>query len=239
MPTPRRARFVALVDLLARCHIDVDADAFAEGRVVVDGRAITNPAARVRADASVRVVAPKRLRGDIKLSHALDVFAVAVAGRVALDVGASAGGFTTALLARGASRVYALDAGIGQLVGRLRQDPRVVDLEGHNLGALDTTIVPERVDVVTMDLSYLPLADAIDHLDRIELAATTDLVALVKPTFELKRATLAATDTDLADAVERVVKAMTARRWRVVASCPAPRTGRRGAREVFLHARRP
>jgi 23S rRNA (cytidine1920-2'-O)/16S rRNA (cytidine1409-2'-O)-methyltransferase len=238
MPKSRRARFVALVDLLARRRVDVDPAAFTEGRVLVDGRAVTNPAARVRLDASVRVVPTRRLRGDIKLSHALEVFDIAVAGRIALDVGASAGGFTTALVDRGARRVYALDAGVGQLVGRLRQDERVVDLEGHNIGALDTTIVPERVEVVTMDLSYLALAEAIAHVGRIDLAEGVDLVTLVKPTFELHRATLAATDTDITDAVERVAKAMTAHRWRVVASCPAPRTGRRGAREVFLHGRR-
>lgn len=80
---------------------------------------MTNPSARVRADASLRVTAERRLRGDVKLSHALDKFGVMVSGRVALDVGASAGGFTTALLDRDARRVYSVDAGVGQLRGRL------------------------------------------------------------------------------------------------------------------------
>lgn len=102
-----RARFIALNALLARRNIHADEQTIKDGRVVVDGRVITNPAARVRVDASGRVQPECRLRGDIKLSHALDQFDFRIAGRVAVDVGASAGGFTTALLARGAARVYA------------------------------------------------------------------------------------------------------------------------------------
>jgi TlyA family rRNA methyltransferase/putative hemolysin len=189
-----RARFVALVDLLARLRPDVDSDAIADGRLLVDGRVLTNPRSRVRADASLRVAPEVRLRGAIKLACALDEFGLDVVGRVAVDIGASAGGFTTALLERGAARVYAVDTGIGQLVGRLRNDARVENLEGHNLGALDETCVPDRVDVVTMDLSYLPLHDAVPQLARLQLAEDADLVVLVKPTFELRRGALAATE---------------------------------------------
>ena len=127
----------ALEVLLARRNLDVDEQAIKAGRVLVDGRVVSNPAARVRSDASVRVQREARLRGDVKLSYALDRFRVPVADRVAADVGASAGGFTTALLDRGARRVYAIDVGVGQLVGRLRVDDRVVNLEGHNLGSID------------------------------------------------------------------------------------------------------
>src|SRR5205085_5720909 len=121
----RRARFVVLEDLLARRRPDVDVGVIAEGRLLVDGRMVANPRALVRLDASLRVVADHRLRGDIKLSHAIDVLAIPIAGRIAVDIGASAGGVTTALLEHGASRVYAVDAGAGQLRGRLRSDPRV------------------------------------------------------------------------------------------------------------------
>jgi len=158
---PRRARFVALADLLARHRPDVDPSAIAAGRVLVDGRFLTNPAARVRIDATLRVEVPRRLRGDVKLSHALREFAVPVAGRIAVDIGASAGGFTTALLESGARRVYAVDVGVGQLVGRLRADRRVVNLEGHNLGVLDTTVVPDVLQTIVMDVSYLSVADAV------------------------------------------------------------------------------
>src|SRR4029079_8667155 len=93
-----RARFVALVDLLARHHPELDLDVIRVGRVLVDGRVVTNPHARVRADASLRVVPERRLRGAVKLGSALDAFGVDVTGRIAVDVGASAGGFTTVLL---------------------------------------------------------------------------------------------------------------------------------------------
>ena len=197
MAKPRRARFVALTALLARRRFDADVRVITSGRVLVDGRVVANPAALVRSDAALRILPTARLRGDLKLSAALDRLSVPVAGGVALDVGASAGGFTTALLARGARRVYAVDAGVGQLLGRLRADPRVVNLEGLNLGVLDTARVPELVDLVTLDVGYLSLVRAIPQLERVPLRPTTHLVALVKPTFELHRATLASSDHDV------------------------------------------
>jgi len=229
---------VALTSLLSTRHPGVDANAaIASGRVLVDGRPITNPAARVRADAAVQLVPERRLRGDIKLTHALETLHVPVAGRVALDVGASAGGFTTALLGAGARRVYALDAGIGQLVGRLRAEPRVVNLEGHNLGELTRQLVPEPVGVVTMDLSYLPLAQAVPQLAPLDLAADARLLALVKPTFELRRPTLARHPEDVTAAVEAVSVALCHWGWAPLGTADAPITGRSGAVEVFLHAR--
>ncbi len=238
MPRRHRARFVALVDLLARHHPDLDPDAIRDGRVLVDGRVLTNPRASVRADASLRVVSERRLRGAIKLAHALNELALPVTGRIAVDVGASAGGFTTVLLERGATRVYAVDVGTGQLVGRLRNDPRVVNLEGRNLGTLDGSLVSDRVDLVTMDLSYLALHDAVPQLDRLDLSEDADLVVLVKPTFELGRAALAASDRDVAAAIARAADGITTAGWSVAGQCAAPRTGRRGAREAFLHATR-
>jgi 23S rRNA (cytidine1920-2'-O)/16S rRNA (cytidine1409-2'-O)-methyltransferase len=238
VPRRHRARFVALVDLLARLHPDVEPDVIVDGRLLVDGRVVTNPRARVRADASLRVVRERPLRGTIKLAHALDELGLVVADRVAVDTGASAGGFTTALLDAGARRVYAVDAGIGQLVGRLRNDRRVVNLEDRNLGALDRTCVPERVDVVTMDLSYLALRDAVPQLTHLDIAHDADLLVLVKPTFELRRGALAATDADVVAAIASAAAGMVASGWIMVETCEAPRTGRRGAREVFVHATR-
>jgi 23S rRNA (cytidine1920-2'-O)/16S rRNA (cytidine1409-2'-O)-methyltransferase len=155
------------------------------GQVVVDGRIVTNPAALVRLGASIVVVTPRVLRGEVKLQAALDNFQVSVAGRVALDVGASAGGFTRVLPRAGATRCYAVDAGHGQLLGSLRCDPRVVNLESTNLGDLSRRLVPEVIDVITMDLSYLSLASAVPQLDRIAIAGDADLIVLVKPMFEL------------------------------------------------------
>ena len=238
MSKPRRARFVALADLLVSHHPTVDPSVIIEGRVIVDGRVISNPAARVRLDSSIRVSPVRRLRGDVKLSFALDALDIAVVGRVAIDVGASAGGFTIALLDRGARKVYAVDAGIGQLFGRLRTDERVVNLEGHNLADLDPSIVRDEVELVTIDLSYLSVAAAVPQLEHLVLAEQADLVALVKPTFELRRATLAASEDDVADALRNAENAIDHAGWTIIGTSPAPPTGRHGAREVFIHARR-
>jgi 23S rRNA (cytidine1920-2'-O)/16S rRNA (cytidine1409-2'-O)-methyltransferase len=206
--------------------------------VLVDGRVLSNPAARVRLDSSLRVLPARRLRGEIKLSYALDALAIPVADRVAVDVGASAGGFTTALLHRRARRIYAVDVGVGQLLGHLRIDERIINLEGLNLAGLDNHVVPEPVELITVDLSYLALADALPQLEQLTIADNADLVALVKPTFELHRSRLAATDEDLTHATAIAGQAAQRAGWHVRGVSNAPATGRRGALEVFVHARR-
>jgi 23S rRNA (cytidine1920-2'-O)/16S rRNA (cytidine1409-2'-O)-methyltransferase len=238
VPTSRQQRFVALVDLLAQRHPDVSPTAIQETRVLVDGRFVTNPRARVPADASLRVLHARRLRGDIKLSYALDALDVPVGDRVAMDVGASAGGFTTALLDRGAKRVYAVDVGVAQLIGRLRSDSRVVNLEGHNLAVVDRSVVPDVIGLITIDLSYLAVSDALPQLVDLEFEPNADMVVLVKPTFELHAATLAKDQQHVDQAIERAEHAMTRLGWQLRGRCDAPMTGRRAAREAFVHGRR-
>lgn len=210
----------------------------AAGEVLVDGRIVTNPASLVPVGAAIVVRRARPLRGEVKLRAALAAFDVRVEGRVALDAGAAAGGFTRVLLEAGAVRVYAVDAGHGQLLGSLRADPRVVNLEGVNLGELDTTRVPEEIGLVTLDLSYLPLADAVPQLSRLALAREADLVALVKPAFELRLGTPPASPELLARAVERARIGIECASWRVVEQLRSPVTGAHGAVELFLHARR-
>src|SRR4051812_1645531 len=227
-----------LVRELARQRPDIgDPEAVIEaGLVLVDGRPVGNPASRVRPGCSLVVREDAPLRGEAKLRAALDHFGVTVEERVALDSGAAAGGFTRGLLERGASRVYAVDAGHGQLLGSLRQERRVVNLEGTNLGDLDRVAVPDIVEVVTLDLSYLALADAVGQLDAVELDPGTDLIALVKPMFEL-HLDHAPTDAASVDAaVERAAAGVAAAGWSVVATMPSPVTGSRGAAEALLHA---
>lgn len=216
----------------------VAVDEVIAGRALVDGRVITNPAARVRADAAVRLLRAARLRGDIKLSYALDVLDIDVDGSVCVDVGASAGGFTTALLDRGAARAYAVDVGTGQLVGVLRQDPRVVNLEGRNLGALSPDDITDVVDLVTVDLSYLALRDAVPQLEAITMSDGCELVALVKPMFELRLATPPTDRTTLRSAVDAARVACRANAWEVVTDIESPNRGRNGSIEFFVHARR-
>jgi 23S rRNA (cytidine1920-2'-O)/16S rRNA (cytidine1409-2'-O)-methyltransferase len=192
----------------------------------------------VGAGASVVVAAPRVLRGEAKLQAALEAFTPAVGGRIALDAGAAAGGFTRALLAAGAQRVYAVDAGVGQLVGSLRNDARVVNLEATNLGALDRRLVPDVVELVTLDLSYLALAAAVPQLERIELARNAELVALVKPQFELGLAAAPQDEPTLARAVASACAGIEAAGWRVLASLRSPVTGARGAIEFLVPARK-
>jgi 23S rRNA (cytidine1920-2'-O)/16S rRNA (cytidine1409-2'-O)-methyltransferase len=234
---PRRTRLDAE---LRRQRPDLAdaAEAVRSGRVVVDGRFVQNPASQVTVGASIVVQDEAPLRGEAKLRAALEHFAITVSGRVALDAGAAAGGFTRVLLEAGASRVYAVDAGHGQLIGSLRQDPRVVNLEGVNLGALDPSVVPDAVDVVTLDLSYLSLADAVPQLDRIVLTESADLVALVKPMFELHLSEAPSDSNSLDQAQLAATLGVEAAGWEVVDTMDSPVTGSRGAPERLLHARR-
>jgi 23S rRNA (cytidine1920-2'-O)/16S rRNA (cytidine1409-2'-O)-methyltransferase len=181
--------------------------------------------------------APRSLRGSAKLVAALDHFDVGASGRVCLDIGASSGGFTTMLLERGATRVYAVDAGHGQLLGSLRQDPRVVNLEGTNVGDLSSDHVPDVIDVVTIDVSYLSLASAVAQLDRLRFAAGAEIIGLVKPMFELRLAT-APTDTrSLDEALDAAVAGIATAGWHVAGTMESPERGAKGAIEGFVHAR--
>jgi 23S rRNA (cytidine1920-2'-O)/16S rRNA (cytidine1409-2'-O)-methyltransferase len=132
-----------------------------EHGVLVDGQPVHNPRSLVREGARIALRVEAPLRGEAKLRAALAAFGVTAAGRVALDLGAAAGGFTRVLLEAGAARVYAVDAGFGQLLGSLRQDPRVVVLERVNLGELDRSRIPESIELLTIDLSYLSLREAV------------------------------------------------------------------------------
>jgi 23S rRNA (cytidine1920-2'-O)/16S rRNA (cytidine1409-2'-O)-methyltransferase len=180
----------------------------------------------------------KPLRGSAKLTAALDRFGVDVAGRVCLDVGASTGGFTSVLLERGAERVYAVDAGHGQLLGSLRQEARVVNLEATNVGTLTCEHVPDPVELITVDVSYLSLRGAVEQLDGIDVVPGAELIGLVKPMFELRRST-APTDADsLDEAVEEASEGLVGAGWDVVATMASPVTGAKGAIEGFVHARK-
>ena len=178
------------------------------------------------------------LRGEAKLRAALDHFHVAVRGRVALDVGAAAGGFTVVLLEAGAARVYAVDAGHGQLLGSLRQDARVINLEATNVAALDAALVPDLIDVVTVDVSYLSLASAVAQLGRCRVAAGADLIGLVKPMFELRLATAPTDPETVTAAADRAAVGISAAGWSVRGRMPSPVLGARGAPEVLIHAHR-
>jgi 23S rRNA (cytidine1920-2'-O)/16S rRNA (cytidine1409-2'-O)-methyltransferase len=218
--------------------LDDPAEAIGSGEVLVGGIPVQNPASLVRPGSSVALRPAQPLRGARKLEAALDRFGVDAGGRVALDLGAAAGGFTSVLLAHGASRVYSVDAGHGQLLGSLRQDQRVVNLETTNLSELDRTRIPERIELITMDLSNLAVARAVPQVDGSLLADRADLLALVKPMFELGLSRLPTSEGQLEEAVERAASGIEAAGWRVVDRMRSPVLGARGAVEFFVHARR-
>ncbi len=159
------------------------------GKVIVSGQREDKPGTLVPCDAEIRVKGqdiPFVGRGGLKLAHALDEFGVSVVGKVVLDAGASRGGFTDCLLQRGAARVYAVDAGFGQLAGKLRADPRVVNLERTNISDIAPgELVPEP-EMAVMDLSYLSLVKAVPIVSRL-IGGRGDIIALIKPLFEDSR----------------------------------------------------
>ena len=214
------------------------------GRVRVAGEIVSKAGTSVPADARIDVIEPDFPwvgRGGVKLAHALDTFRIDVAGREALDIGASTGGFTDVLLQRGARRVVALDVGHGQLDWRLREDPRVVVLERRNARRLDRGWLPARVDVVTIDVSFISLRLILPVLPAV-LAPGADVVALVKPQFEAGRGEVGrgglVKDPAVHEAVlARVTASAASCGLARVAMTPSPITGATGNQEFLMHLR--
>lgn len=238
MGATSRGKFRNVLEQLARARPDI-ADpeaAVVAGHVLVDGRLVTNPRSLVRADAAVVLRPDRPLRGEDKLRAALDGFAIDVTDRECVDLGASAGGFTRVLLERGARRVYAVDAGHGQLRGDLRSHSRVVNLERTNLADLSAIPRSAPIGVVTMDLSYLSIADAVPQIEALSFARDAELIALVKPMFELGLDAPPDDDGSLRRALDLAGAGVERAPWRVSGTLRSPVTGAKGAREWLLHA---
>lgn len=210
--------------------------AIRERRLMVDGVIVTSATTLVRDDASVVVRRAEPLAGQRKLDAALAAFRLDVSGMCCVDLGAAAGGFTTSLLEHGAARVYAVDLGFGQLRGMLRVDPRVISLERTNLAdagrRLPTAV---RVDVVTADLSFISLSEALPQVRDLSFAPDAVLVALVKPQFELGLGGPPMDDALIRSFEVACVGASSAG-WMPVAGMRSPVVGARGSREFFLLA---
>jgi len=179
-------------------------------------------------------------RGGIKLAHGLEHFGFDVTGAVALDVGSSTGGFTDVLLTNGATKVYAVDVGTNQLAWKLRQDPRVVVLEQTNARYLTSEQVPEPIDIVTCDASFISLSKVLES--PLKFARTgAKLVALVKPQFEAGREEVGKGGVVRDPAVHQRVCAEAAdwvasQGWRVLGIVESPITGPEGNVEFLLGA---
>jgi len=216
------------------------------GLVFSGEKRLDKPGMTIAADAALEVRGadhPWVSRGGLKLAHALEHFAIDVAGRIALDVGASTGGFTDVLLARGATRVYAVDVGHGQLAWKLRNDPRVVVLEGVNARNLTSEEISEAPEIVVCDASFIGLEIVLPAA--MALAAPgARLVALIKPQFEAGREHVGkggiVRDPAVHEAVCARISAWVAARpgWTVLGVTDSPITGQEGNREFLIAASR-
>jgi 23S rRNA (cytidine1920-2'-O)/16S rRNA (cytidine1409-2'-O)-methyltransferase len=181
-------------------------------------------------------------RGGVKLAYALDHFAIDVTGLEALDIGASTGGFTDVLLARGAVKVHAVDVGRGQLAWKLRQDARVIVHEGFNARYLSAAEISEPIDLVTCDASFIGLATVLPAALALAKPAA-QLVALIKPQFEAGPKAVGkggvVRDRAVHHAVCEAVSAwLTAQGWSIAGIADSPIEGPAGNREFLLYARR-
>lgn len=211
------------------------------GDVRVNGMPVTKAGTAVARASAIIVATPDHPyvgRGGLKLAHALDAFAIRVTDRLGLDIGASTGGFTDVLLQRGASRVYALDVGRGQLAESLRHDPRVVSMERTNARQLTAVTLPEPVMLATIDVSFISLGLVFGPV-ATTLAPRGQIVALVKPQFEAGRGK---TDHGVVrdPAIHREVLQRTVDHARAAglgtrAVIASPLTGPEGNREFLVH----
>jgi 23S rRNA (cytidine1920-2'-O)/16S rRNA (cytidine1409-2'-O)-methyltransferase len=214
------------------------------GVVLVNGQPADKPGTQIAEEAELSLRQPDHPyvgRGGLKLAHVLDAFSIPVEGREALDIGASTGGFTDVLLRRGAARVIALDVGHGQMDWGLRNDPRVLVIERMNARALDISSLPGRVDIVTIDVSFISLRHIFPRVPPL-LRPAADVVALVKPQFEAGRTEVGkrgvVRDAAVQDRVVQEATMWAAEVGLVRANMTeSPITGDAGNREFFLHLR--
>lgn len=229
-----------LVESRARAQAEIEA-----GHVRSGARIVQKPSERLAENAALSLegtAIPYVSRGGLKLAHVLDLFLLEVTGRVALDIGASTGGFTEVLLSRGAARVYAVDVGRGQLHPRLKADARVISLESQEARTLSRAQVPEPASIITVDVSFISVMKVLPGV--LAMAAPDALlVVLIKPQFEVGRAKIGKggivrDKSARKDAVVRVRAWLEEQRWLVLGVTESPIAGGDGNVEYLLAARR-
>ena len=212
------------------------------GRVRLDGRVLSKPAELLATDAAIEAepAHPWVGRGGLKLDYALSHWPVDPRGKVALDLGASTGGFTDVLLARGARKVFAVDVGHGQLHPRLAEDPRVVNLEGCDARALSGDLIDEAPQIVVCDASFIGLAK-IAGPGLCLASPGADFIGLIKPQFEvgpdaIGKGGIVRDAQARARSVTEVCDWLTGQGWRVRESVESPVRGGEGAVEHLVWA---
>ena len=217
--------------------------AIAAGQVTADGTLVRKPSDEISSAAVIAAqpAHPYVSRGGIKLAAALDSFTIDIAGRVCLDVGASTGGFTEVLLARGARHVYAVDVGRAQLHARLRGHRQVTSMEQTDIRALQPSRLPELPDFAAIDVSFISLKLILPHVSDV-LKPSATLLALIKPQFEAGRRQIKkgvvrdpAVHVAICDGITQLLIDLG---WRVGGRTPSPIRGGDGNREFFIEAQR-
>jgi len=214
------------------------------GEVRVGDHTITKSSELVAADVPVTITERPQFasRGALKLAGALDFFHVDIRGKVAVDIGASTGGFTDCLLQRDAAKVYAVDVGHGQLAWKIRNDPRVIVLEKLNARFLSSAHIPELVDLCVIDVSFISLTLILPNAFQL-ITPDGMILALVKPQFELQRQDVGrggiVRDPELHEkAQQKIVKFVESTGHRVVGLVPSPIAGADGNQEFFACLRK-
>jgi 23S rRNA (cytidine1920-2'-O)/16S rRNA (cytidine1409-2'-O)-methyltransferase len=217
-------------------------EAIAAGMVTADGVTVTKPAEEISTDAALQAAPahPWVSRGGVKLAAALDHFKIDPAGRTCLDVGASTGGFTQVLLARGARRVYAVDVGRGQLHASLRARPDIVAIEATDIRKLDPARLEMAADLVTVDVSFIPLKLVLPATFALA-KDTAEAVVLIKPQYEagpdhVKKG-LVRDPAIHAQVCSDVTALLTSLGWNVAGIIPSPIAGSDGNHEFLIAAK--
>ncbi|MFZ5997153.1 MAG: TlyA family RNA methyltransferase [Nitrospirota bacterium] len=213
-----------------------------EGKVLVGGMPATKAGSVIAADAAIELKGediPYVSRGGLKLEAALDHFHIPLQDNVAMDVGASTGGFTDCMLQRGARKVYCVDVGYGQLAWKLRQDPRVTLIERTNIRFLERERIPDDLDIVTIDVSFISLAKVVPKVLEF-LKPGGAIIALIKPQFEVGKGEvdkggIVKDETKRMKAVERVKGELEALGLEAVGVIPSPILGQKGNVEFLIY----
>lgn len=212
------------------------------GQVVVDDKRIDKAGALVSFDANIRIkgeVMPYVSRGGLKLQEAIRHFHIDVKDVVALDIGASTGGFTDCLLQHGAGKVYAIDVGYGQMDLKIKNDPRVISMERKNIRHIAPGDMPEKADMAVMDLSFISLTKVIPHIIPL-LKDDGRIVALIKPQFEVGKGEvgkggIVRDEAKIDKVVREITDFMIESGLHVLGVTPSPVLGAKGNREFLIY----
>jgi 23S rRNA (cytidine1920-2'-O)/16S rRNA (cytidine1409-2'-O)-methyltransferase len=216
-----------------------------EGKVLVDGMAVAKAGTLIPDASSITLKGneiPYVSRGGLKIKSAFERFGIDIKGKIAMDVGASTGGFTDYMLEMGAKKIYAIDVGYGQFAWKLRNDPRVVLMERTNIRHLPPEAIPEKVDFAAIDVSFISLKKVLPNVMEF-LKSDGRILALVKPQFELEKADvgkggIVKDEVKRLKAVGSVKEASGDLGLETIGTFPSPVTGQKGNVEYFIYLER-